>query len=212
MAKCWWVGRNTFDKTSANQFEKLDILGSRDISTKISDIFYSNTFVSNPSILDGIIFGIKYFKDERTQLSVREHIRPALQLLNAIGGGLVLDCLSSEDIADIFVENVYGIIQGDIQGIDFADSSGLEYVNEDKVEFETNRHDEEYNDDDIGYVSLGQKLVVRYNSTGDEKVLMIDYSNQSGNIPGLAKELLGKAIGDEIDYLGKSYTILRTIR
>lgn len=41
IAKCWWVGRNTYDPSNvANPFEKLDIIGSNDISSKISDIFY----------------------------------------------------------------------------------------------------------------------------------------------------------------------------
>ena len=94
LSKCWWVGRNTYDMSNKNHFEKLDIIGSNDISTKISDIFYSNNFSSNPIILDGIVEGIKYFNDEGIQLTVKEHIRPSLQLLNAIGGGVVLDCLS----------------------------------------------------------------------------------------------------------------------
>lgn len=209
MAKCWWVGRNSFDKTKANQFEKLDILGSSDISSKISDIFYSNTFASNPTILDGIIQGIKYFNDEGTQLTVKEHIRPTLQLLNAIGGGLILDCLSCEEITDIFLENVLGIIQGDIQGVDFVDSDESEYINDDENKLETAKHAIEDNKDYVVYVSLGQKVVVRDNLTGDEKVFMIDYLKQSGNIPGLAKELLGKEIGAEITFAGKSYTVLR---
>lgn len=209
MAKCWWVGRNTFDKTKANQFEKLDILGSRNISSIISDIFYSNTFASNPTILNGIIQGIKYFNDEGIQLTVKEHIRPTLQLLNAIGGGLILDCLSCEEITDIFVENVLGIIQGDVQGVDFADSDESEYINEDENKLETDKHDIEDSEGYVVHVSLGQKVAVRDNSTGDEKIYMIDYLKQSGKIPGLAKQLLGKEIGDEITFEGKSYTVLR---
>lgn len=94
VAKCWWVGRNTYDPSNVtNPFEKLDIIGSNDISSKISDIFYSNNFSANPIILNGIVKAFKNFKEENTQLSLKEHIRPSLQFLNAVGGGVVLDCL-----------------------------------------------------------------------------------------------------------------------
>ncbi|MDP3385788.1 MAG: DUF6339 family protein [Eubacteriales bacterium] len=208
MAKCWWVGRNTFDKTKANPFEKLDILGSNDISSKISDIFYSNTFSSNALILNGIVQGIKYFNDAGTQLTTKEHIRPTLQLLNAVGGGIILDCLSSDDIADIFMENIHGIIQGDTQGMDFDELSSSEYINDDSVDLAVSDEQNRMDEDDILYVSLGQKVVVRTDSTGDEKTYKIDYLKQTGDIPGLVKELLGKSIGDKITYAGNSYTII----
>lgn len=209
MAKCWWVGRNSFDISKTNLFEKLDILGSSDISSKISDIFYSNTFSSNPLIFDGIVNGIKYFNDAGTQLTVKEHIRPTLQLLNAVGGGIILDCLSSEDIADIFIDNIHSIIQGDVQGVDFDESDSSEYFDNDGVDITDSNSHNKTGEEDALYVSLGQKVIVRSNSTGDEKTYMIDFIKQSGGIPGLVKELLGKSIGDEITYLGNSYTILR---
>lgn len=107
----------------ANPFEKLDIIGSNDISSKISDIFYSNNFSANPVILSGIVKAFKNFKDENTQLSFKEHIRPSLQFLNAVGGGVVLDCLDEDEIADMLIDNIYGILQGDEQGVEIEEES-----------------------------------------------------------------------------------------
>jgi hypothetical protein len=45
--------------------------------------------------------------------------------------------------------------------------------------------------------------------TGDEKNFKVDYIKETGEIPGLAKELLGLTLGDKINYEGKSYTIIR---
>ncbi|MEG1889234.1 MAG: DUF6339 family protein [Lachnospiraceae bacterium] len=196
LAKCWWVGRNTFDGVAANSFEKLDIIGSNDISSKISDIFYSNTFSSNPVILGGIVDGIKYFKDEGTQITLKEHIRPSLQVLNAVGGGVILDCLSEEDIADIFIENVYGILQGDEQGI-VADSTYDEI--DDEIQKISNNTDL--------YIALGNRVTVFIPQTNEIKTIKADYLSGTNQIPPLVKMLLGKIVGEETEFQGKTYQI-----
>ncbi|MEF9917424.1 MAG: DUF6339 family protein [Lachnospiraceae bacterium] len=197
LAKCWWVGRNTFDGSTANNFEKLDVIGSNDISSKISDIFYSNTFSSNPVILGGIVDGIKYFKDEGTQITLKEHIRPSLQLLNAIGGGIILDCLSEDDIAEIFIENVYSILQGDEQGIvaDIVDDE----IDEELILAPKNNADI--------YVALGDRVTVFIPQTNEIKIIKSDYLSGTNQVPPLVKMLLGKVVGEETEFQGKTYQI-----
>lgn len=199
LAKCWWVGRNTFDEINTNHFEKLDIIGSNDISSKISDIFYSNNFSSNPMILSGIVDGIKYFKDEGVQITLREHIRPSLQLLNAIGGGLVLDCLSKDDIAEIIIENIYAIIQGDEQGIV---AENIDDETDDSV-IESNEH----TDEDLMYIALGNKVTVFIPQTNETKIINADYLPGTNQFPPLVKLLFGKSIGDEIGFQGRTYQV-----
>lgn len=197
LSKCWWVGRNTYDMSNLNHFEKLDIIGSNDISTKINDIFYSNNFSSNSTILDGIVEGIKYFNEEGIQLTVKEHIRPSLQLLNAIGGGVVLDCLNKEDISNIFIDNIYAIIQGDEQGVESDDT---DYTNTEEIDTEENGYNELY-------VALGHKVHVRIEETGVEKVIQVDYIQETTQFPTLAKNLLGKKVGDSVFYKDSTYLI-----
>lgn len=203
IAKCWWVGRNTFDKTNQNPFEKLDIIGSNDISSKISDIFYSNNFSSNPIILGGIVKGIKYFNDEGIQMSLKEHIRPSLQLLNAIGGGLILDCLSEDEISEIIIDNIYAIIQGDEQGVEPDETSDdiEEITNEDDAETEEQ-------EDDV-YVAVGQKVLVKVIETEEIKTIAVDYLCGTTTIPPLAKMLLGRRTGDSFEFQDKTYQIER---
>ena len=74
LSKCWWVGRATFDKAADNHFAKLDIIGSADLTTKISDIFYSNTFSSNPVILNGICDALKFFCRQGGRRLMRKRI------------------------------------------------------------------------------------------------------------------------------------------
>ena len=107
LAKYWWVGHATYQSDAANKFELLDALGPEDFSSKISDLFYSNTFASNMTILRGICKAWKMFADKGIRLSVKEHFRPALQYLNALGGGILLDVLSEDEIKEIFFEYAY---------------------------------------------------------------------------------------------------------
>lgn len=107
LAKYWWVGQATYQSDASNKFELLDALGSDDFSTKISDLFYSNTFASNKTILSGICKAWKMFSDRGIKLTVREHFRPALQYLNALGGGILLDVLTEEEIKAIFFDYAY---------------------------------------------------------------------------------------------------------
>ena len=129
IAKCWWVGRATYDKSNLiNHFEMLDALGPNDLSTKVSDIFYSNTFASNPTILKGICDALRFFSDHGIKLRMKEESRPAMQYLNAVGGATLLDVLSSDEIKDIVVKRISEILKGetsDLQ-VDITDGNELE--------------------------------------------------------------------------------------
>lgn len=206
IAKCWWVGRNTYDLSNANPFEKLDIIGSNDISSKISDIFYSNNFSANPIILNGIVKAFKNFKDKNIHLSHREHIRPSLQFLNAVGGGVVLDCLDEDEIADILIDNIYRILQGDQQGVEIEDESE-EYED---MDLDGNKVPEEESTEDSAedeYIVIGQKVNVRIKETDEPKTILVNYLQNSTKIPPLAKSLLGCRIGDEVLFQGKTYVV-----
>lgn len=106
LAKCWWVGHGTYQEIHGNKFELLDALGADDLSTKITDLFYSNTFASNPTIIKGICKGWKLFTDRGIKLTTREYFRPALQYMNALGGGILLDMLNEDEIEEVFVDYI----------------------------------------------------------------------------------------------------------
>ncbi len=200
LAKCWWVGKKTFQKDKKNQFERLDILGSNDISTKISDIFNSNNFSSNETILNGIIEGIKFFNNEGVTLSVQKHLRPALQYLNSVGGSIILDCLDEEEISAIFIDNVQKNINKNEKSIEFEDYEDYEESKSNAI-----------NDNKV-YVSLGlgQEIIVKINSDEKNKRYKIDYSGYGKNkkIPALIEQFIGKTIDDEINFKGDTYKIL----
>lgn len=130
LAKCWWVGRATFDKNNENHFERLDIIGANDLTTKISDIFYNNTFSSNSVILAGICDAIKYFNDRGQQLDEKTHIRAAMKYLNAVGGATLLDVLSEEEICKIVTSRIISILKGQSGDIDTEDTEDDQLLEE----------------------------------------------------------------------------------
>lgn len=107
LSKCWWVGHNTYRNDSLNKFELLDAIGPDDFVSKVSELFFSNNFSSNKNITEGICRAWKAFRDKGIKLPVRDYFRPALQYMNALGGAILLDSLSSEEIENIFFEFLY---------------------------------------------------------------------------------------------------------
>lgn len=209
LAKCWWVGRNTYDAhNELNHFDKLDAIGSNDINSKITEFFYNFTFSSNPIVLEGIIDAIKYLKKEGVMLSVREHIRPAMSYLNAVGGAVIIDCLPKEEITDIIVNTIQGIVQGDKFAINIENSSDDEVDFEEDVveEAEEIITNEEHVEEEYALeVVLGCKVVVKDN-TGEDRTFKFDYIN--GEIPAMIKPLVGHRVGDTVILSGKTYSIV----
>lgn len=128
LSKCWWVGFNLYDASNKDHFWRIDALGSNDFSSKISDIFASNNFSSNINIVDGIIQALLYFREKGITLKQREHIRASLQLLNAIGGSVILDGLDKDEIEKIVINNIETIIAGDVGALDFEEAESYEEV------------------------------------------------------------------------------------
>jgi len=200
LAKCWWVGHNTYDPLNVdNYFENLDIIGSNDLNSKISEFFYSFNFSSNPNTLAAIIDTLRSFKDEGKRLLVREHIRPALSYLNAVGGSVVIDCLEREDITDILSDIITAIMQGDTPSLklDNSPSEGRDV-------------DMDYSDDisadgvDATTVILGCKITVR-NDANEIKTYKYDYIN--GSLPVALNVFTGHKIGDTVTIHGNPWKI-----
>lgn len=154
LAKCWWVGRATFDKNNDNHFECLDIIGPNDLTTKISDIFYSNTFASNPTILAGICDALKYFSDHGQPLDEKLHVRAAMQYLNAVGGATLLDVLTEEEICKIMTSRIISILKGQSGDIDVEEAGEEDQLLEEVIEEDEDEVSEEYYEDDEEYDEL----------------------------------------------------------
>lgn len=155
LAKYWWVGHSTYQATEQNKFDLLDALGPEDFSTKVTDLFYSNTFSSNPTITKGICRAWRIFSDRDIKLSTRDFFRPALQYMNALGGGILLDILSEDEVKDIFFDFIHQLYSKDEPKAVIVD----EYTDE--------------NDEDIDTIELNddiENMQEVLNASDDNKV------------------------------------------
>lgn len=226
LSRYWWVGYVTYDPESANHWKNLEIIGAEDFLSKVNELFYNNLFCANPAIIRGICNGLQFYREKKQKLIVKEHIRPTLQYLNALGGGILLDGLSDDDISKIVIEYIGRIIRGEKE--DFVIGQDLELDEdidvEDITETETEVVDVDYQQEqeDIESESsaidvddvLGKPDIVKAGCIVE--VLSIRKNQiQTYTMPEVEgmktihKSLLGKKVGEIAESTGGEYKILR---
>lgn len=235
LSKCWWVGMSTYDKDNADHWNMLDVIGPEDFATKVSDIFYSNTFAANSEILHGICKGLEFFREKNQKVVVREHIRPTMQYLNALGGGILLDALTSDDIAAIVIENIGrlrngeqgdffvqdiitdGDTTGEFDGSEETDDEETTEVNVDYQE-EQEAIDQEVEVVDANEVLGGPQVVERgctvivlKKSTNKEILYSIPPVNGDRELYTIEQMMLGKRVGESVKIRLDEY-VIQTIR
>ncbi len=182
LAKCWWVGHHTWSNETKN-FDLLDKLGYRDMSTKVTDIFHNYTFINNHDILSGIIDGLYYFNNNNIFYDMKKHVRPTLQYLNAIGGGIVLDSLSSNEIREIVIEQIQNKLNGQEDVL-------IDEFNENSNDFEEKTK-----------IEIGDEFKIKYLS-GEKKDEESNFYkviyNKDFILSKIAQEAIGKTYGDTI--------------
>lgn len=191
LAKCWWVGKHTYDPTT--QFKALDIIGSNDINTKINEIFHNYNFNSNPTILNGIIDGLEHLQNEEITYKIKEHLRPTLQYINAMGGATLLDYWDQDEIKNLFVQQMLVMINGDPQ---------IEVDEEETIAYDVSLDGLEENK----MVSLGDRIQVKNLETDKISTFDVEFTNSDTHfIPPIPKASLNHSIGeifevDQVEY------------
>lgn len=221
LSKCWWVGYLTYQKTALNKWELLDELGANDFSTKVSDIFYSNNFSANVDILKGICHSIRFFEEKEIKLSMKEHIRPTLQYLNALGGAALLDIYFADEIKNIIVENIAKIQNGGQSDLvqeeeDNEEDDIASFGNKVEVDYQEYIDSSLDNIDDLDTngilgkleeVKRGCTVVTHMMPADKEMIYQIPVENGSRQLYEVEKKMLGKGVG-EIVHIGiKSFEI-----
>lgn len=107
LSKLWWLGRLTYDKTRADPFE-LTHYFENDFSTKTLVIFSSN-FMSNKNIAIGLLSALFDLEKEDFKLNKRlkrDIYYEATKYLNILGGTVILDMLTSEEIKEKVINHL----------------------------------------------------------------------------------------------------------
>jgi len=97
LARLWWVGYMTYDsKNASNPYWLTDFFTEKDFSAR-SVIFFSSNFTSNRNITIGILKALYKINHELDHIK-RDHFVQATKYLNKVGGALILDMLTEEDV------------------------------------------------------------------------------------------------------------------
>ena len=97
LARYWWVGYMTYDETNeANPYWLTEFFCQREFSSRIV-YFFSSNFTNNREITKGVLSALKQLNDEGYEMK-REHFLEAERYLNVIGGAMILDILTKEEI------------------------------------------------------------------------------------------------------------------
>ncbi len=133
LAKCWWVGHGVYQYKEDDKFALLDALGPEDFATKVTDIFYSYSFSSNFTIVSGIIKGWKEMIDKGYKLPTRNYLRPTLQYINALGGGVLLDMFDEDEIRKIMVDYITVLYEGKDSAVVSEEANEDDYEEDDVI-------------------------------------------------------------------------------
>lgn len=151
--------------------------------------------------MEAIIEALRRFKEDGKQLLVRDHIRPAMSYLNAVGGSVVIDCLEKEEITRIFSDAVDAIMQGDTPTLNFEGSSMVETDDVDYSDDETIGTEVS---EELPEVVLGCKVVIR---NADKGTKTFKYDLVNGALPKNLKIFTGHKMNDMIEYKEQEWKI-----
>lgn len=221
LAKYWWVGRLSYDETNVNDsFYALKVIGSSDLNSKITEIFYNNTFASNPIILKAITKALGYYYEKGIYLSEKDVLRPTMQYLNAVGGALCLDAIPESDFVKITVDKINSLLRGGYSAltVDENDNS-FDEIEENEEELEapiiapdvvdTLSYDFEY-EEPTKYVCKGNRVKLFIEDLNKEHIVIVPKDKEIGELNLIESLVLGKSIGD-IFFVARHKYIIREI-
>ncbi|MDO4793673.1 MAG: DUF6339 family protein [Filifactor alocis] len=109
LARLWWVGRLLYDETGEDPFEALEYL-RKDFGTKVLSLFSSN-FTNNPVIVRAILMAIAEIERAGTQVG-RSRFLELIRYINLLGGVIILDYLSEEELKNKILNHYYEVAPG----------------------------------------------------------------------------------------------------
>lgn len=224
LARAWWIGHDTYDVERDEPFELLDMIGGTDFSTKLSALFSSYTFSANKNILKGIIEAIYEFNRNDIPVIVKKDLRPALKYLNAYGGSILLDYLSSEEIKNIVLKKMIEMKKGKLGVLNYdIEDSTEENIEDPDEELDISDSGENQGgfidellksassaDDEPEYVEYSDTVKIRRIKDGSEFEYEIPADKEgldAVGVPHIVPELLGLRTGESFSFHLDRYEI-----
>src|SRR5699024_5481301 len=103
LARLWWAGYMTYDEENKeNPYWLTDFFTEKDFSARCVTFFSSN-FTSNRNITKGILRTLVKWQENGINIK-RDHFVQANKYLNVVGGAMILDVLSTEEVEEMVDE------------------------------------------------------------------------------------------------------------
>lgn len=104
LSRLWWTGFLLYDLKSENRYAAIDLICENAYPSTIL-LFASNNFVSNKELALGIIDCLRDLKASGHQIK-RAHFVQATKYLNCLGGVVLLDTITREEVKDIIAKHL----------------------------------------------------------------------------------------------------------
>ncbi|MBM7660403.1 hypothetical protein JOC85_001170 [Bacillus mesophilus] len=119
LARLWWVGYMTYDKEHpTNPYWLTEFFCEKDFSAR-SVVFFSSNLTSNPNITKGILKTLVKWQQSGINIT-RDHFVQANKYLNVVGGAMILDMLSTEEVEEMvnnYLSRYYGLVDSSLVSI-----------------------------------------------------------------------------------------------
>lgn len=100
LARLWWVGYMTYDEENPeNPYWLTDFFTEKDFSAR-SVVFFSSNFTSNRNITKGILRSLIKRQEQGVTIK-RDHFVQANKYLNVVGGAMILDMLTTQEVEEM---------------------------------------------------------------------------------------------------------------
>ncbi|MFV8829535.1 DUF6339 family protein [Alkalihalobacterium sp. APHAB7] len=106
LARLWWVGYMTYDEENKdNPYWLTEFFCNSDFSARCV-VFFSSNFTSNRNITKGILKSLVKLKEKGIPIK-RDHFVQANKYLNVVGGAMILDMLTSDEVEQMVDKHLY---------------------------------------------------------------------------------------------------------
>lgn len=110
LARLWWVGYATYDEENTeNPYWLTDFFTEKDFSARAT-IFFSSNLTMNKDITRGILSALVQLQEEGVDIK-RDHLVQAVKYFNVIGGAMILDMLTREEVKEMTLAHLLKLFE-----------------------------------------------------------------------------------------------------
>lgn len=206
LSKLWWAGRFTYDSNRENPYELTEVLGNRDISTRMSDLFTSN-FSRNPKVCHAFLSAIKLYEDNGIYLGPYTY-RKLVQYINLYGGMTVVDYLEENELKEIICSKIEKLFVDPLNTDKLNRKSSYTY-NSINIKKQVNVEEKTKKNSSNIEVKQGNYVEIASEDNKDIKTFKMQPIYKGKKVPEVQKKCMGQTIGFKFKYNNKLYKIIK---